>query len=101
MLGPFCSEDKKGRWEDTFQRELITSSCEKSRCVGLAQSLVFWRAFVLTGMIFWGLMTQIWILSYINIIIIIIIIIGKVKTVIAKIYINANHVSNTTVCSFT
>ena len=75
-----------GRWEVEFQRELISNSCEKSRCLDLTQSPVFWGAFVLAGMIFWGLMTQIWILSYIIIIIIIIIIYGKLKTVVAKIY---------------
>jgi len=45
-------------------------------------------------MISWGLIKQIWILSYI-------ILYGKLKSAIAKIYVNANHISNTTICSFT
>jgi hypothetical protein len=95
MLGQVYSEDTWADGGHKFQRELTGSSCEKSRCVDLAQSPVFWRTFVLAGMIFWGLMIQILILSNI------IYIYGKLKTVIAKMHVNANHISNTTICSLT
>ena len=37
-----------------FRRMIMSSGCEKCRCVYLVQSPAFWQAFVLAGMIFLG-----------------------------------------------